>query len=74
MGTNQDGDQDQYALTPKTKDLSISFNELLGNNWVEFILKKNPTFENNEGDSSIWLRTGYIYTGWKSEIISGGIN
>jgi len=60
-GTKQVGDQDQYALTAKNKELSLQFNDLLANTWIEFIVKKEPTFDDKKGDANIWLRTDYIY-------------
>jgi hypothetical protein len=55
-GTDQLGDQDQYALTPNKAILQMSFTELLGNTWIEFLIT-------NAGNNSvsIWLRTEYIY-------------
>jgi hypothetical protein len=59
-GSEQLGDQDQYALVLNQKILKLTSVELLSNTWIEFIVKKNRTFEDKLGDASIFLRTDYI--------------
>jgi hypothetical protein len=62
-GTEQIGDQDQYALTPSKLVLSLSLEELTGNTWIEFLIT-------NGGDTkpvSIWLRTSYIFMCYPSQ-------
>lgn len=61
FGSDEVGDQNQYAMTPRNKNLSLSFNEMLANTWIEFVVKKEPTMDDKKGDASIWLRTDYIY-------------
>jgi len=64
QGSNQLGDQDQYALTPCKKGLSLTFNELMGNTWIEFYITNGPF----KTPVSIWLRTDYIYMCDTSEL------
>ena len=56
-GSNTLGDQDQYALTPSKQSLQLTFNELMGNTWIEFYITNGPF----KKPVSIWLRTDYIY-------------
>lgn len=56
-GSGNVGDQDQYALTPSKASLQLTFNELMGNTWIEFYIT-NGRFQT---PVSIWLRTDYIY-------------
>jgi len=54
-GSDQLGDQAQYGLTPMNENLSLSFDEMFVNAWIEFVIGADGT------STSIWLRTDHIY-------------